>query len=172
MKMFLFGIYSWFSTICWTCLDLCPHFVRHLFFKISFKKFGRRSFIDYTCYIRYMNQVIIGDRVVINRGTKIFASYFFKNIYITIGNRVAIGPDVTILAAGHDHRYRNLPDTAAPVSIDDDVWIGGRSTIIHGVHIGKGAIVAAGSVVTRDVEPDTIVGGVPAKFIKRREYLD
>ena len=54
------------------------------------------------------------------------------------------------------------------IIVDDDVWIGFRSTILSGVHIGQGAIVAAGSLVTKDVPPYAIVGGVPAKVIKYR----
>lgn len=56
-----------------------------------------------------------------------------------------------------------------PITIGDDVWIGGHSTILPGVTIGNGAIVAAGAVVTKDVEPNTVVGGVPAKVIKKIE---
>lgn len=55
-----------------------------------------------------------------------------------------------------------------PVVIDDDVWIGSRVTILPGVHIGKGSIIGAAAVVTHDVEPYTIVGGNPAKLIKKR----
>ena len=54
------------------------------------------------------------------------------------------------------------------ITVDDDVWIGFRSTILSGVHIGQGAVIAAGSVVTKDVPPYAIVGGVPAKVIKYR----
>ena len=56
-----------------------------------------------------------------------------------------------------------------PITIGNDVWIGGNSTILPGVTIGDGAVVAAGAVVTKDVEPNTIVGGVPAKVIKKIE---
>jgi acetyltransferase-like isoleucine patch superfamily enzyme len=58
---------------------------------------------------------------------------------------------------------------ALPIRIDDDVWIGGRSVILPGVHIGQGAVVAAGAVVTRDVVPYAVVGGVPARLIRMRD---
>ena len=62
-----------------------------------------------------------------------------------------------------------MPNTAASITVGDYVWIGGRSTVLQGVTIGEGAIVAAGSVVTRDVEPYTVVAGIPARMIKLRE---
>lgn len=57
--------------------------------------------------------------------------------------------------------------TYAPIHIGKNVWIGANATVLHGVTIGDGAVVAAGAVATKDVEPNTIVGGVPAKLIKR-----
>ena len=59
-------------------------------------------------------------------------------------------------------------DKGRPVRIEDDVWVGYGATIMHGVRIGEGAVVAAGALVTKDVEPYTIVGGVPAKPIRKR----
>jgi maltose O-acetyltransferase len=79
---------------------------------------------------------------------------------------------VKFFAAGHDSQYLDLPDNSKSIEVQDHVWIGGNSTILQGVTIGEGAIVAAGSVVTKDVEPYTIVGGVPAKFIKPRKLKD
>jgi maltose O-acetyltransferase len=85
---------------------------------------------------------------------------------ICIGKNCLIGPDVGIYTAGHQLRSedRTLTCTANPISIGDDVWIGGHSTILPGVSIGDGAVVAAGSVVTKDVKSRTMVAGNPAKF--------
>jgi maltose O-acetyltransferase len=66
----------------------------------------------------------------------------------------------------------DLPDTYGRVSIGDNVWIGGRSIILQGVKIGEGAVVAAGSVVTRDVDAYEVVAGVPAKPIKKRNISE
>ena len=93
---------------------------------------------------------------------------------IHIGNNCLIGPDVGIYTAGHrlEPEGRTLDVYGQPITIGDDVWIGGHSTILPGVTIGDGAVVAAGAVVTKDVEPNTIVGGVPAKVIKKIEIKD
>lgn len=93
---------------------------------------------------------------------------------VKIGKYVMIGPE--LLVTGSDHCFQTS-GTAVIFSgrperrdlvIEDDVWIGARVIIMQGVRIGRGAIVAAGAVVTRDVEPYTLVGGVPAKPIKKR----
>ena len=90
---------------------------------------------------------------------------------IRIGNNCLIGPDVGVYTAGHrlEPEGRTLDVYGMPITIGNDVWIGGHSTILPGVSIGDGAVVAAGAVVTKDVEPNTIVGGVPAKVIKKIE---
>ncbi|MCO6476121.1 MAG: hypothetical protein J5I94_05830 [Phaeodactylibacter sp.] len=67
----------------------------------------------------------------------------------------------------HDLNNRQEPGRSAPIIIEDDVWLGARSIVLKGVTIGRGAVVAAGAVATRDVPPYTMVGGVPAKVIRR-----
>lgn len=88
---------------------------------------------------------------------------------ITIGSKVAISREAFICTASHDITRPERPLVTAPITICDGVWIGARAIILPGVTIGEGAIVAAGAVVTKDVEPFTVVGGNPAKFIKKRE---
>ena len=91
---------------------------------------------------------------------------------ITIGNKVLMGPGVTVLS--EDHRFdesasiKSQGVVHASTRIEDDVWIGARAVILGGTTIGKGVVVAAGAVVTGDVEPYCVVGGVPARVIKRR----
>lgn len=87
---------------------------------------------------------------------------------LVIGNNVSIAGEVRIYTMEHDVDDPNFAETGAPVVIDDYVVIGTRVTILPGVHIGKGAAIATGAVVTKDVEPYTLVGGVPAKFIRNR----
>ncbi len=90
---------------------------------------------------------------------------------ITIGNRVTFGPRVTILThlnVGYDDHplQRHFPPSAKPVVIEDDCFIGAGAIIQQGVTVGKGAFVSAGAVVTKDVAPAVLAGGVPAKVIK------
>ena len=124
--------------------------------------------IDYHTYIRYMSKVEIGSGTTINRGCRLLASHFYKDVRIVIGNHVAVAPEVCLLAAGHNYKKKDLPDTAASIIIGDYVWIGARSIILQGVTVGEGAVIAAGSVVTKDVPPYSIVAGAPAKVIKKR----
>ena len=93
---------------------------------------------------------------------------------IRIGNNCLIGPDVGIYTAGHrlEPEGRTLDVYGQPITIGDDVWIGGHSTILPGVTIGDGAVVAAGAVVTKDVPDNVVVGGIPAKVIKKIRNAD
>jgi acetyltransferase-like isoleucine patch superfamily enzyme len=88
---------------------------------------------------------------------------------ITIGNNVNISPEVMILTAYHDPDSPDFAGVEKPVVIEDYAWLATRSLILPGVKVGRGAIVAAGAVVTKDVAPGSIVGGNPAHFIRDRK---
>ena len=107
----------------------------------------------------------IGDRTYINSGASLCAARLVR-----IGARCAIGNLTLIMDtdfhSAHDHTVMPEP---RPVVIEDDVWLAARVTVLKGVTIGRGAVVAAGAVVTKDVPPYTLVGGVPAKFIRHLE---
>ncbi|MDN5288722.1 MAG: acetyltransferase [Mucilaginibacter sp.] len=91
---------------------------------------------------------------------------------LTIGSNVNISNEVMIWSLHHDYNDPNFAAVGQPVIIEDYVWLCSRSVILPGVTVGKGAVVAAGAVVTRNVLPYTVVGGVPAKQIaKRNEEL-
>ena len=94
---------------------------------------------------------------------------------VDMGNHIMLGPNVAIYRANHGFMNTKIPMSLQPMSksvlltIEDDVWIGDRAIITPGCRvIGTGAIIAAGAVVTKDVPPYTIVGGNPAKIIKKR----
>lgn len=94
--------------------------------------------------------------------------------YIQIGNHVMTAPHVSIVSTNHAYDNLDAPMRLQPfknpsIIIEDDVWIASHATILPGVKIGKGAIVAAGAVVNRNIDPYTIVGGVPAKVIGTRK---
>ncbi|MCM1507995.1 MAG: sugar O-acetyltransferase [Ruminococcus flavefaciens] len=91
---------------------------------------------------------------------------------VTIGDYVMTGPNTLITTVNHPlspmGRRKHL-GIAKPVTIGNDVWIGGNVTILPDVHIGNNVIIAGGAVVTKDVSDNCVVGGVPAKFIKSLE---
>jgi acetyltransferase-like isoleucine patch superfamily enzyme len=104
-----------------------------------------------------------------------YGCYIGKNV--KIGNYVICGPEVVIGMGNHSYDKPGSPIIFSgqpkihETIIEDDVWLGQRVMIKSGVKVGEGAIIAMGSIVTKDVEPYTIVGGIPAKFIKKR-FLD
>lgn len=118
------------------------------------------------------NTISIGNDVYIGPGAN------FSSIKsITLGNKIMFGPNVTITGGDHNTQrigqfmfdvQDKLPENDLPVVIKDDVWIGTGAIILKGVTIEKGSIVAAGSLVNKNVPSYTIVGGVPAKIIKTR----
>lgn len=93
---------------------------------------------------------------------------------VTIGNDVMMGPDCIILTSNHGMDRKDIPmwqqpsSKPKPVIIEDDVWIGARVIILPGVHIGCGSVIGAGSVVTKDIAPGSVVAGNPAKLIRIR----
>lgn len=149
-------------------LDLLPPALRWVWFRSRCGSFGRGVLIDYGTYIRYPRRVHIGDDVSINRDCRIYPSFLVKGVGIRIEDGAVIAPGVTLFGAGQDASVPDLDDIAAPIVIGRGAYIGGNSTIRYGVHVGEGAVVAAGAVVVRDVAPWTIVGGVPARFLSDR----
>ena len=108
-------------------------------------------------------RLTIGAHTFVNSGVSICAQEA-----VTIGKNCAIGNYTLIM----DSDFHNVEDhtqlsQAQPIVIEDDVWLAARVTVLKGVRIGRGAVVAAGAVVTKDVPPFTLVGGVPAKIIKQ-----
>ncbi|NJO82709.1 MAG: acyltransferase [Blastochloris sp.] len=107
----------------------------------------------------------IGHQCVFNDGC-----VFDLQAPITIGNHVALGHQVMLLTCSHvigpAQRRADYRLFQAPIYIDDGAWLGARCTVLPGVHIGAGAIIAAGALVQRDVAPNTMVGGIPARPIR------
>lgn len=116
------------------------------------------------------SELIIGDNVKLNHNVMINADCGGK---IHIGNNVLFGPNVVLRATNHTYESTEIPiinqgHTAGTIRVEDDVWFGANVVVLPDVTIGKGSIIAAGSVVTKSVEAYTIVAGVPAKAIKSR----
>lgn len=126
-----------------------------------------RARIEPYCRLIGDPEIIIGNNFYMNAGCHILGE-------ITIGNDVLIGPKTVIWGKDKEIRrgelIREQPDIKSPITIGNDVWIGASSTVLKGVCIGDGAVVGAGSVVTKDIPENAIVVGTPAKIIKFREY--
>lgn len=132
------------------------------FSAITRNKVGRGLRIFLPIYSDFGKNIVIGERVFINS-----CCHFQDQGGVTIGDDVLIGHNVVFATLDHEmdpEKRANL--IARPIRVGNKVWIGSNSTILGGVTIGDGAVIAAGAVVTRDVAPNTVVGGVPAKFIK------
>lgn len=142
--------------------------IRYWICKPLFLRFGKNVNIEAHAFFHSGREISIGN----NSGIGVDANLSGK---ITIGNDVMMGRNVTIFTANHNFDRTDIPmnqqgfQKEQPVVIQDDVWIGDRVIILPGVNVGKGAILAAGAVVTRSVADYAIVGGVPARLIKSRK---
>lgn len=133
--------------------------------RLMLKSCGKKINIERHAY--FSPNVSIGDCSGIGVNARIHGTCI-------IGSYVMMGEDCIIITRNHQHASSNIPmmqqgfEAERPVIIDDDVWIGDRVTILPGVHIGTGSIIAAGAVVTKSVPCYSIAAGVPAKVIKKR----
>jgi acetyltransferase-like isoleucine patch superfamily enzyme len=114
--------------------------------------------------VRNARSIEIGEGSVIG-----FDSILDGRRGITIGRHVNLSSEAAIWTLQHDHRDPDFASDGGPVVVGDHAWLSFRSVVLPGVTIGEGAVVAAGAVVTRDVPPYAIVGGIPARIIGRRE---
>lgn len=135
--------------------------LRPLFTQLLGEALDGSSHILPPCYIDFGRQVKVGKNVFINHNCTMMSAGG-----IEIGDDVQIGPQVTITTTNHDFddRYTLI---CKPVRIHNNVWIGAGALILPGVTIGENAVIAGGAVVTRDVEPNVVVGGNPARVLKR-----
>lgn len=127
-------------------------------------KSGKNVWIEPPFFCDYGFNIEAGDDCFIN-----FNCVFLDVTPIRLGDRVLIAPNVQMYAATHPTEAKprgELWEFGKPITIGSDVWVGGSSVICPGVRIGDRSIIAAGSVVTKDVPPGVIVGGNPAKYIK------
>jgi len=127
-------------------------------------KIGKGTFIHKHCNFINANLVNIGEHSHINQGCTLDARG-----HITIGDSVSVSHNVAVMTGSHDLHKSNFPGIFEPIVIKDYAWIGINATILQGVTIGRGAVVCAGAVVTKDVDDLSIVAGIPAKVIGRRE---
>jgi maltose O-acetyltransferase len=139
----------------WCCRNLFAHC-------------GRNVNIERRAFFGSAETISIGSNSGIGVGAKLGAG-------VVIGENVLMGEDVLFLT--QNHAYKNAGQTIGSqgdlriegIVIEDDVWIGSRAIILPGVVVGKGAVIGAGSVVTKNVEPYSVVAGNPARFVNLRE---
>ncbi len=139
------------------------HHFRRFCYRLSGMKIGRGSALHTGIRLYDPRHIVIGEDTIIGEGTVLDGRDQLK-----IGNHVAVATEVMIYNSEHDLNDNDFSPIEAPVHIEDYVFIGPRAIILPGVTVGRGAIVAAGAVVTKDVPPYAIVGGVPAKIIGER----
>ncbi|MFC1710103.1 acyltransferase [Patescibacteria group bacterium] len=140
------------------------HSIRRGIYKLAGASIGKQSVIHMWCNFYEPKNIAIGGDSVIGDH-----AFLDGRKDIVIGNHVDIASHVLIYNSEHDLSSFDFVATEEPVTIEDYVFVGPRVTILPGVTLGKGSVVAAGAVVTKDVEPFTIVGGVPAKMIGERK---
>ncbi len=157
-------------------------FLFSLYFQYQYTRAKTRAMMFGLHYKNFKNQVLVMPRCSFeNVRNTTFGKYIFINrecIFstpdgITIGNYVMIGSRCIFASVTHGFSDWKTPMifqkvTVKPIVIEDDVWIGANVTVQGGVRIGRGSIVAAGAVVSKDVPPFSIVGGIPAKVMKDR----
>lgn len=172
---------------------ILSHTVRLFLYRHLFRvKIGKQTHIHWLARFNQPSGVEIGDNCIIGNDafldgrfkrdwptstTKLGKILLYAKEYLNnsnrplkIGNNVSIAGEVRIFTMEHDIDNSDFEEIGASVAIDDHVVIGTRVTILPGTHIGEGAVVASGAVVTKNVEPYSVVGGVPAIFIKNRNH--
>lgn len=165
--------------------------IRHWVLKLALKQCGRNVRIDMGVCITGWRNISLGDNVSIMRHSSLYAHdgalRIGSNVSINsncciapanggsvlIGDNVLIAQNVVIRAADHGHESIDIPiirqgHRGGEIVIEEDVWIAANAVILRDVTIGAHSIVGAGAVVTRDVEAHSVVGGVPARLIRKR----
>lgn len=147
------------------------YFLINSFIGQSKAKIGKNSNVHPTVIIRQPNNVIIGNNCYFNHNTIICGGKTKSKIII--GNNVQTGPNVAIYAYNHSFMNKKMLISEQgyydkTVQIGDDVWIGANTVILPGVNIGRGVVIGAGSVVTKDLPDYSLCGGIPAKPLKYR----
>ena len=169
------------------------YLIRSHYFNLRVNKYFYNNILETGLRIEYPKNLELGSGSYFGFDCKIYASEFSKvkigsgcefnsNVMINargrgsifIGNNVLIGPNVVLRSS--DHSFVSLSEKISEQGVEDgyiivkdNVWIGSNCVILKNITIGEGSIVAAGAVVTKDIEPYSLVGGVPAKIIKKRK---
>ena len=193
MNLIKIEIKEWIEFIIRNIPGKIGFFFRSTYFKVRIKSSFNKNRFEPGLRIEYPRNVILGSNSYFGINCKIYASEYGRvkigsnasinsNVMInargkgniSIGNNVLIGPNVVLRSSNHSFYSTKVPVidqgmTEGEIIINDDVWIGSNAVILPNCEIGEGVIIAAGAVVTSDVESYTVVGGVPATLIKKRD---
>ena len=150
-------------------LKLLSHFPSHHFRRVVLiylfnLRIDKKAVLYSGFLIRKPNRISIGKGTVVGYNCELDG-----RMGLTIGENVNISSDVKFYTLQHDYNSKEFSAVGAQVIVEDYVWVSVRAIILPGVTIGKGAVIAAGAVVTKDVEPYSIMGGIPAKKIGERK---
>lgn len=140
------------------------HAIRNFFFRLSGIKIGKNSTFHVGAKFYYPKNISVGEGTIVGYGV-----FIDGREKVSIGSHTDIASEVMIYNSEHDLKDPKFTAISAPVTVGDYCFIGPRVIIMPGVKIGKGAVIAGGAVVTKDVDDFAIVGGVPAKFIATRQ---
>lgn len=143
------------------------HHLRRFLIRLYGAKIGSGSSIHMSCRFFSLRNLVIGKDTIIG-----FGAFLDGRDKIIIGDHVDIASEVMVYNSEHDINSDDFSVTLSEVEIGDYCFIGPRAIILPGVKIGKGAVVAAGAVVTKDVPEFSIVGGIPAEVIGERKLKD
>jgi galactoside O-acetyltransferase len=194
LNLICYELNAWITHILRWLPGSCGVKLRYYYYKHLLAGCGQKIGISTGCYIRDYRNIIFGNNIGLGLYSQIYAAgtgseriiigdnvYLNSNVMINadqegrieIGNNCIIGPNVVFRTSNHEFSSREIPVTEqghrpGTIVVKDNVWIGANVSIVGSVNIGEGAIVAAGAVVTEDVNDFTVVAGVPAKKIGTR----
>lgn len=171
---------NWVLQIIWSVLNfslfkvslrLCLYYIVNYVVGRNKARIGKNTNIHPTVIIREGQNVEIGDNCYFNHNTIMIGGH--SNGKLIIGNYVQTGPNVGFFVANHHYADPTKPIKSQgydedDIIVEDDVWIGANSIVTSGVKIGKGSVIGANSVVTKDIPPFSVAAGCPVKVIKRR----
>lgn len=192
MKYLLLEIVTWFDAVVRAIPGLIGMRIRRALWSPRFRSAGRGLVIEEGVTLRGTENITIGDEVILMRGSSIYAERATCTIgprsalgihsmidandggEIVLGNEVIIATGCVLRASGHrfddlDKAVRYQGHVGGRIVLGDDIWIGANAVVLPDVSVGAHAIIGAGAVVTKDVPPYAIVGGVPARVIGSRK---
>lgn len=153
----------WLHLLCY----IPSHHIRRLLLRTAGAKIGKGSIVHMGCRFFSLKKIVIGEDSIIGEG-----AFLDGRDTLRIGDHVDIASQVLIYNSEHDISSEDFHPVLGTVVIGDYAFIGPRTIILPGVKVGKGAVIAAGAVVTKDVSDFAIVGGVPAEVIGERKLKD